>query len=292
MRRYALAQTTPIPLPRLSVCSTDAFGAWGYIMEENALNIYTDGSSFQHPRKGGIGILYIYIDNLGNEFKIELPVNGYQGATNNQMELNACIVALKNIPDFGEEHKYKSIYIFTDSKYVVDNVTNALFVWPKTRWLKKDGAPVLNACLWKDLHKQFQQIHKRIEIRKVKGHSIDVNNKRVDKLAKESAKKAVNKPLIVQKLRRKKSKEKTKVGSVGIKGQRITIRIISSDYLKVQKTFRYRYEVLSKASEYFGAVDFIVTKENVNPGHIYYVKLNDEQNNPGIEKVYKEVVKL
>ena len=261
-------------------------------MEENALNIYTDGSSFQHPRKGGIGILYIYIDNLGNEFKIELPVNGYQGATNNQMELNACIVALKNIPDFGEEHKYKSIYIFTDSKYVVDNVTNALFVWPKTRWLKKDGAPVLNACLWKDLHKQFQQIHKRIEIRKVKGHSIDVNNKRVDKLAKESAKKAVNKPLIVQKLRRKKSKEKTKVGSVGIKGQRITIRIISSDYLKVQKTFRYRYEVLSKASEYFGAVDFIVTKENVNPGHIYYVKLNDEQNNPGIEKVYKEVVKL
>ena len=260
-------------------------------MEENALNIYTDGSSFQHPRKGGMGILYIYIDNLGNETRIEFPVNGYHGATNNQMELNACVLALKNIPDFGEEVKYKHIFIFTDSKYVVENVSNAMFVWPKTKWLKKDGAPVLNANLWKELHKQIHQIHKRVEIRKVKGHSTDLNNKRVDKLAKESAKKADKKPLVVQKLRRKISKEKTKVGSVGIKGQKITIRIISSDYLKVQKTYRYRYEVMSKASEYYGLVDYIVTNENVNPGYIYYVKLNNEQNNPRIDKVYKEVIK-
>jgi len=260
-------------------------------LEENALNIYTDGSSYQHPRKGGIGVLYIYIDNLGNEIRKEFPVTGYYGATNNQMELNACIIALKNIPDFGGDHRYKNIYIFTDSKYVVDNINNALFVWPKTKWLKKSGAPVLNANLWKELHKQFQKIHKRIEIRKVKGHSKDLNNKKVDKLAKESAKKADNKPIVVQKLRRKISNEKTKVGSVGIKGQKITIRIISSNYLQVQKTFRYRYEVMSKASEYYGAVDFLVTKENVNPGHIYYVKLNNDQNNPRIEKIYKEVVK-
>jgi len=114
-------------------------------MEENTLNIYTDGSSFQHPRRGGMGILYIYIDSLGNEIRKEFPVTGYNGATNNQMELNACILALKNIPDFGDDHKYKSIFIYTDSKYVVDNVNNALFVWPKTKWLKRGGAPVLNA---------------------------------------------------------------------------------------------------------------------------------------------------
>ena len=78
---------------------------------------------------------------------------------------------------------------------------------------------------------------------------------------------------------------------MGIKGQKITIRIISSDYLKVQKTYRYRYEVMSKASEYYGLVDYIVTNENVNPGYIYYVKLNNEQNNPRIDKVYKEVIK-
>lgn len=260
-------------------------------MEENALNIYTDGSSFQHPRKGGMGILYIYIDNLGNEISKEFPVTGYLGATNNQMELNACILALKNIPNFGEKCTYKSIYIYTDSKYVVDNVRNALFVWPKTKWLKKGGAPVLNANLWKELHKQFQQIKKRIEIRKVKGHSKDKNNSRVDKLARDSAKKADKKPINVQKLRREISKQKTKVGSVIVKGQRITIRIINSEYLQVQKLFRYRYEVMSKASEFFGAVDFLVTKENVNPGHIYYVKLNNDQNNPGIEKVYREIIK-
>ena len=257
---------------------------------ENALNIYTDGSSFQHPRKGGIGILYIYVDSLGIEYKKEFPVLGYKGATNNQMELYACILALQNIPEFEEDQKYKKIYIFTDSQYVVKNYSNAMFVWPKTKWLKSGGAPVLNAELWKNLIRTVHKTQKMIEIEKVKGHSNDINNKRVDKLAKASAKQAYNEPVSIHKIRRKISKQKTSVGSIIMKGQRVQIRVIDSEYLKAQKTYRYRYEVISKKSEYYGMVDFLCSNGNINPGHSYSIRFNEDQNNPGIKRVFNEIL--
>lgn len=62
---------------------------------ENALNIYTDGSCYSGPRRGGIGIIFITIDEAGNEVVEEIELPGYQQATNNQMELMACIKALE-----------------------------------------------------------------------------------------------------------------------------------------------------------------------------------------------------
>ncbi len=63
------------------------------------MNIYTDGSCFQRPRRGGIGIRYIIINDAGDEeWQDECPP-GYKQATNNEMELLACIVALRDIPD-------------------------------------------------------------------------------------------------------------------------------------------------------------------------------------------------
>jgi len=35
--------------------------------EENALNIYTDGSMLSSPRRGGAAILVVVIDDQGNE---------------------------------------------------------------------------------------------------------------------------------------------------------------------------------------------------------------------------------
>jgi ribonuclease HI len=97
------------------------------MLHENALNIYVDGSSNPNPGKGGIGILYIYVDSIGEEIREELCPPGYQRATSIKMELMAPIIALQNIPDMGIEHKYKNIYIFSDSKYVVGNYQRAKF---------------------------------------------------------------------------------------------------------------------------------------------------------------------
>jgi len=260
------------------------------MIDENALNIYTDGSSRSKPRTGGVGIRFIYVDTSGDEIIEDLSSPGYKGATNNEMELNACILALKNSSPFLQKRFYNKIIIFTDSKYVVDNYKNAMFLWPRTKWLKKAGAPVLNAHLWKDLIRNVRNTCKRVEIVKVKGHSKDKHNRAVDKLAKLSAQNPLNKPLAVSTVRRKKSKKQTQIGSVEMLGQRITIRIIECKYLSVQRIYRYRYEVMSRKSPYYGKVDFLCSTEVLREAHTFSVHLNSDKNNPGIEKVFKEVL--
>ena len=55
------------------------------------LYIYTDGSSLPKPRRGGIGIRYIYVDDTEEDVFIDQVLEGHEGASNNQMELLAVI---------------------------------------------------------------------------------------------------------------------------------------------------------------------------------------------------------
>lgn len=63
-------------------------------LDDRALNIFTDGSSYNHPRRGGIDILFVDVDDNGDERLIEHCPPGYRNATNNEMELAACVEAL------------------------------------------------------------------------------------------------------------------------------------------------------------------------------------------------------
>ena len=261
------------------------------MIDEKALNIYADGSSKPKPRRGGIGIRYVFINDLGEEVTQDLALPGYLGATNNEMELKACVIGLQNAVPYLSDKNFEYIVVHTDSNYVVTNYNNALFLWPKTKWLKKDGGPVLNTRLWKDLVKWTVKVRKYVYIRKVKGHSEDVHNKEVDRQAKQSAEYPINKPISPSIVRRKKSKRKTRVGSVAMLGQKITIRIDQGWYLPVQKLYRYRYEVMSKSSEYYQNVDFICTYEMLRETHTYFVRLNKETSNPRIAKVFREIPK-
>lgn len=60
-------------------------------LDEDALTIYTDGSSYSSPRMGGAGFLFIAINKNGDPEIHEESPPGWRGATNNQMELQACI---------------------------------------------------------------------------------------------------------------------------------------------------------------------------------------------------------
>ena len=65
-------------------------------MLEGDLKIYTDGSSLSHPRIGGFAFKFVFLDEVsGNEITKDFEYKGIKGATNNQMELKACIEALK-----------------------------------------------------------------------------------------------------------------------------------------------------------------------------------------------------
>ncbi|MGH2607289.1 MAG: ribonuclease HI, partial [Anaerolineales bacterium] len=101
---------------------------------EGALNIYVDGSS-RRNRHGGVGFLFVLVDQSGNETVVEPPpVPGYTGVTNSEMELKACILALKEARERSWPAFVQKIVIHTDSTYVERNVGYALSVWPKQQW--------------------------------------------------------------------------------------------------------------------------------------------------------------
>ena len=122
------------------------------------ITVYTDGSCSGNPGPGGWGVIILYPD--GNI----LELSGITIATtNNRMEIQACIEALKVLN--GTNHK---ITIYTDSQYLIKGATE----------YKRN----VNHLLWKELDELMKD--KKIKFVWVKGHSGDYWNDRADTLAK------------------------------------------------------------------------------------------------------------
>ncbi len=269
------------------------------IPDEGALTVFVDGSSLSGPRRGGMGIRFVYVDRHGVETVWDSPQVGVERGTNNQMELLAVITALKEL----QHRRFRTdlldaaskIDICTDSQYVADNLNRAIFEWPKQGWMTKSGPPVQNADLWQELVREYMKLKKlkRVEVKWGKGHSANnPHNKAVDALAKASAKRPTRPQLVPGTVRRKTSTEKTEVGSVAMLGQRLQIRIVGVDYLATQRINRYRYEVLSPHSDYKGKVDFAYSDDaGMRPGHVYVVTMNRDQQYPMIAKRHREIAR-
>lgn len=132
--------------------------------------IYTDGSALGNPGPGGYGILMLY------KSKKKEVKQGYRLTTNNRMELLAIIVALELLKVSGRE-----VIIYSDSKYVIDSVTNGwVFGWQKKGFKGKKNA---------DLWKRFLQVYpkNKVVFQWVKGHANIPGNERVDALAVQAA---------------------------------------------------------------------------------------------------------
>ena len=126
--------------------------------------IYTDGACKGNPGIGGWGAILMY----GAETR---EIKGYTAATtNNRMELNAVIQALKILK------RQCQVIIYTDSQYVQRGMTEWLEGWQKKNWKN-----VKNPDLWQELV-AAAQAH-QIEWRWVRGHSGDKYNERADELA-------------------------------------------------------------------------------------------------------------
>lgn len=259
-------------------------------MIQEPLKIYTDGSSYPTPRRGGIGIRFVGVNDGGDEVIDDVELPGFRGANNNQMELYACVAGLREALENRDLSLVSAFEIYTDSMYVSENYKTAMFQWSGNRWRNRDGRPILNADLWKDFVKLIRKSSPRkVEVHWIKGHSKDRHNKAVDRLAKKSAKNALNAPLTIVGVRRKMTKKSTEIGSVEMRGQRIRIRIITTEYLPVQRLFKFKYEVISKGSTYYGNVDEIFCCEVMKEGHHYEVRMNKNTANPTVTKVLREV---
>jgi len=264
------------------------------MIDDDALMIYTDGSMFGSPRRGGMGFRFVYNDDAGDEKTEGSCLLGYKGATGNQMELQACIEGLKEAASHASLSKFSRIFVITDSQYVQGNVTKAIFEWPKTKWRKRGGGAVLNAEQWKELVREIKRLSPLpVKFKWVRGHSDNKHNKAAHKLAQQSAKGVLNEPLTVVNVARKTTQEQVQIGCVKMHGQRIAIQIISSEFLSVQKVWKYKYQVVSKGSKYFDLVDQICSLPRpelvLSRWHKYLVSVNTDTSNPTILKVLEDL---
>jgi ribonuclease HI len=266
-------------------------------LAENALSIYTDGSQYSKPRRqGGIGFLFITVAPNGELVVHEESPPGWRGATNNQMELQACIEALKiatgRHPPV-DLAPLDRIDIYSDSQYVCDNYKRAIFEWSRSGWKKRRGAPVANHLQWKEFVKLARRIdgmRKRLEIHWVEGHSKDEHNKQADRLAKNSARAQSEQMIRPARVRRRLSPNKCVAGSIQMRGQYETIRIITDEFLPPpHRCYSYMYEVVALKSPDFQLVDKATSEIQLLAGHSYDVRFNEDGANPRIEAVFEEV---
>jgi len=125
--------------------------------------IFTDGSYV--PKHGGGWAALICTDIETTEIS-----GGEIDTTNNRMEMLAVISAL----EFLESPQI--IELYTDSRYVIDGITSWIDNWKIKNWKN-----IKNVDLWKRLD-YVRNAHKITWIW-VKGHSGNVGNEYVDKLA-------------------------------------------------------------------------------------------------------------
>jgi ribonuclease HI len=133
------------------------------------LDIFTDGACRGNPGPGGWGALLRYGD-------VERELYGGEAqTTNNRMELQAAIEALKKLSE------PCTVNLTTDSVYVKSGITSWLEGWKKKGWKTAARKPVKNIDLWQALDEQNQR--HEVSWHWVKGHSGHVENERADQLA-------------------------------------------------------------------------------------------------------------
>ncbi len=132
---------------------------------------FTDGACSGNPGPGGWGVLL----RMGKHEK-EL-CGGEPETTNQRMELQAAIESLKAL------NKKCHITIYSDSKYVIQGITEWIHGWKKNGWKNASKKPVANQDLWEAL--DIQAARHDVIWKWVKGHAGHPGNERADELARK-----------------------------------------------------------------------------------------------------------
>ena len=136
------------------------------------VEIFTDGACRGNPGPGGWAALLV----CGTERK---EVSGAEAATtNNRMELAAAIGGISALK------RRCRVKLFTDSKYVLQGITEWLPNWKARGWKTAAKEPVKNQDLWEQLDSAVTA--QDIEWHWVKGHSGHEGNEYVDQLANQA----------------------------------------------------------------------------------------------------------
>jgi ribonuclease HI len=133
------------------------------------VEIYTDGACRGNPGPGGWAAL------LSSGERTRELSGAVAGTTNNRMEMQAVIEALRTLKRRVHAH------VYTDSQYVRRGILEWLAAWKARGWRTADRKPVKNQDLWEQL--DLVAAAHQVEWHWVPGHAGVPGNERVDALA-------------------------------------------------------------------------------------------------------------
>lgn len=138
-------------------------------MAKQQVEMFTDGACRGNPGPGGWGVLLRY---GGHEKEL---CGGESPTTNNRMELMAAIVGLETLS------RPCQVDLYTDSKYVMQGITEWIDNWKAKGWKTASRQPVKNVDLWQRL--DAARARHEVQWHWVKGHNGHAENERADVLA-------------------------------------------------------------------------------------------------------------
>jgi ribonuclease HI len=159
----------------------DEFGVPKEAADVDAFTLYSDGACRGNPGPGAWGSLgqdpagTLLFEISGIDFR----------TTNNRMELEGAIKAIETFIEHLEVNELPlstPVFLYSDSKYVVDGLEKWVPGWKGRGWKKADKKAPENLELWQQLDALKGRVP-QINLRWVKGHAGHPQNERCDQLA-------------------------------------------------------------------------------------------------------------
>jgi len=150
--------------------------------DPSAYAVFSDGACRGNPGPGAWGV----VCQSGNG-EVLFESNGLDlKTTNNRMELEGAIQSLERLFDYFKEQNLNSaVFLYSDSKYVIEGISKWVSGWKNRGWKKADGKAPENLDLWQHfdfVRSKFSKIH----FIWVKGHAGHPQNEHCDRLANEA----------------------------------------------------------------------------------------------------------
>lgn len=152
---------------------------------EEGYAIFSDGACRGNPGPGAYALI---VQNAKGEVvlkssSVEVPT------TNNKMELSGVIKGLHGLYEKFQEDGFSGshlpVFVYSDSKYVVDGIKSWVPGWKARGWKKADNKEPENLELWKELDLVTSGFQK-IDFIWVKGHAGHPQNEMCDKMCNQA----------------------------------------------------------------------------------------------------------
>ena len=172
-----------------NVCENESTTVQIDISEEHQNKIprvYIDGSCIQNGASSataGYGLFW----GDQHPWNCCQPLPQDSSATNNRAELAAAIKAVQ----IARENNLEQMVVYSDSKYVIQGVTEWIYKWKENGWKTAGGDDVKNKGIWLELSKLVDESTTKISWKHVAAHTGIPGNEEADRLANRAAKGAI-----------------------------------------------------------------------------------------------------